>query len=797
MSKEETPSVEVSVVIPVKDGEQYIEECLRSILNQENAPSMEVSIYNDGSTDGTLSIIEKLIPEFTKAGIEIVYKSGETAGGVGFAKNKACRQSHGKFLCFLDSDDVMKPNRVRMQYEAALATEDGGSKAFIGSQFVREPEGSTVRYTKWACGLSKNELREQIYTAFGPTLIAPTWFLSRNLFDRVGGFNENHVTGYPEDLDFFYKAVPMAVLEKVEETLVIYRWHPGCATFIVDEKTIWKLRIAELEKNILPHWETITIWNAGKHGKRFYKSLSPVNQKKVIAFCDVAVKKIAKRYMEIYDETNRKVLASIPIIHQKFAKPPTVLCVKLDMTDGKFEEYLDEKKWRESIDYNCMGKMTNELDVFFCTALELVKKSGNVVRAAYEQPIAVVKTKSSNTDLVTETDQAVEKLLINGLSEAFPDHKFIGEESAAAGQKYTLTDAPTWIIDPIDGTTNFVHRIPLVGICVGLTIKKEPVIGIVYNPISNEIFTAIKGRGAFKNGFPIHVSDSEELSKAVICTSLGIHNLVSVGPLWLDTALDNHRKSVLAGVRGTPEMVNSYIESFKAFMVDHDGHGHRAFGSAAINMVYCAQGSIDAYIEYGLHSWDIAAAVVILREAGGSLIDPSGEPFDLMARSVLCAGTEKLAREISVLFTHTKFEREGEEDAIFALRPRLMMATATTGNNGLVKSEMKTEAPPTFEEVNNVTKEVLDNIIGQNSYQHTEAVKWNQQVVEGITMRLADLNRPYKYCVSCVIMQTGLGAGLNVASTCFWDKTTDQSYSLRWDNKAIVAVLSVFAVNYA
>ena len=64
-------------------------------------------------------------------------------------------------------------------------------------------------------------------------------------------------------------------------------------------------------------------------------------------------------------------------------------------------------------------------------------------------------------------------------------------------------------------------------------------------------------------------------------------------------------------------------------------------------------------------------------------------------------------------------------------------------------------------------------------------------------MRLADLNRPYKYCVSCVIMQTGLGAGLNVASTCFWDKTTDQSYSLRWDNKAIVAVLSVFAVNYA
>lgn len=124
-------------------------------------------------------------------------------------------------------------------------------------------------------------------------------------------------------------------------------------------------------------------------------------------------------------------------------------------------------------------------------------------------PVITVLTKTSNTDLVTETDQAVEKLLIEGLSKAFPSHKFIGEESAAAGQKYTLTDAPTWIIDPIDGTTNFVHRIPLVAICLGLTINKEPVIGIVYNPITNEIFSAIKGRGAFKNGFPIHVSNSE------------------------------------------------------------------------------------------------------------------------------------------------------------------------------------------------------------------------------------------------------------------------------------------------
>uniref|UniRef100_A0A7E4ZSV2 Inositol-1-monophosphatase n=1 Tax=Panagrellus redivivus TaxID=6233 RepID=A0A7E4ZSV2_PANRE len=276
-----------------------------------------------------------------------------------------------------------------------------------------------------------------------------------------------------------------------------------------------------------------------------------------------------------------------------------------------------------------------DLDKFFQVALELTRKGGQLVRTAFDQPASIVLTKSSDTDLVTETDQAVEKLLIAGLGKAFPDHKFIGEESAAAGQKYTLTDAPTWIIDPIDGTTNFVHRIPLVAICVGLTINKEPVVGIVYNPITNECFSAIKGRGAFKNGFPIHVSSTEDLPKAVFVSQLG-------------------------SIR-TPDIVKGFIDSFKSAMVDKNAHGHRAFGSAAINMVYVAQGSIDAYIEYGLHSWDIAAAVVICREAGATLLDPTGAAFDLMSRKVLVAGTEKLAREISGVFTHTDFEREGEE----------------------------------------------------------------------------------------------------------------------------------------
>lgn len=272
---------------------------------------------------------------------------------------------------------------------------------------------------------------------------------------------------------------------------------------------------------------------------------------------------------------------------------------------------------------------------FVDTALHLVKEAGRLVRDAFDQSHCVVKTKDSATDLVTETDQAVEKLLIKGLSEAFPDHKFIGEESTAGGAKYEYTDAPTWIIDPIDGTTNFVHRIPLVAICVGLSINKELRAGIVYNPISRELFFAQVGCGAFKNGFPIHVSETTALDRSLILASLAIHNYQKFGESWLDIAQGNMRRQVEAGIRG-----------------------HRCFGSAAINMIMVAQGACDAMVEYGLHSWDIAAAAVIVSEAGGCLIDPTGEPFNVMSRKVLCASTEELASSLSKILTHADFEPE-------------------------------------------------------------------------------------------------------------------------------------------
>ncbi|KAL3108053.1 hypothetical protein niasHT_018215 [Heterodera trifolii] len=276
-----------------------------------------------------------------------------------------------------------------------------------------------------------------------------------------------------------------------------------------------------------------------------------------------------------------------------------------------------------------------QIELYFNVALSLVKKAGNLAKNAYAQPLGVVKTKSSPTDFVTETDQAVEKLLISGLSERFPDHKFIGEENVAAGNTYELTDAPTWIIDPIDGTTNFVHRIPFIGICVGLAINKSLCAGIVFNPITDELYTAIEGKGALKNGFPISVSSAKALDQSVICQTFGQHNIKEKGEKWLDNAFGNLRSAVLSGT-----------------------HGHRSFGSAAINMMFLAQGSLDAYVEYGIHSWDMAAAVVIVKEAGGTVTDPTGAEFDLMSRKVLCASTPQLAQQISKVLTHVAFEKE-------------------------------------------------------------------------------------------------------------------------------------------
>lgn len=162
----------------------------------------------------------------------------------------------------------------------------------------------------------------------------------------------------------------------------------------------------------------------------------------------------------------------------------------------------------------------SNVDEYYTEILQLVKQAGSIIREKIYQRKDVL-TKSCDVDLVTEWDQKVEKLLIDGISSRYPDHRFIGEESTSSGQKVELTNAPTWIIDPIDGTMNFVHGLPYTCISVALLINKITEIGIVYNPILEQLFTARKGQGAFLNGAPIHVSNEKELRKALVMLEVG------------------------------------------------------------------------------------------------------------------------------------------------------------------------------------------------------------------------------------------------------------------------------------
>ncbi|KAG5516306.1 hypothetical protein RHGRI_037124 [Rhododendron griersonianum] len=155
---------------------------------------------------------------------------------------------------------------------------------------------------------------------------------------------------------------------------------------------------------------------------------------------------------------------------------------------------------------------------FLAVAIDAAKKAGDVIRKGFYVTKHVEH--KGQVDLVTETDKACEDLIFNHLKQHFPNHKFIGEETTAAYGVTELTDEATWIVDPLDGTTNFVHGFPFVCVSIGLTIEKVPVVGVVYNPIMDELFTGIHGKGAFLNGNPIKVSSQSELVKSLLCTEL-------------------------------------------------------------------------------------------------------------------------------------------------------------------------------------------------------------------------------------------------------------------------------------
>ncbi|KNC79781.1 myo-inositol-1(or 4)-monophosphatase [Sphaeroforma arctica JP610] len=273
----------------------------------------------------------------------------------------------------------------------------------------------------------------------------------------------------------------------------------------------------------------------------------------------------------------------------------------------------------------------NEMQKYLSTAETVSRDAGKLINDAFQNHSKNVMTKDSSVDLVTVTDQQCEDLIKKTLLETYPDHKFIGEESTAAGAKNELTDLPTWIVDPLDGTTNFVHGFPYVSVCIGLTIKKKVVLGVVYAPILDEMYTAIRGQGATLNGTSLSVSKCTGLKNALVCTEIGSNR---ESP-HIDIVRDNYYRMAVAPC-----------------------HSVRSLGAAAMNMCMVAKGACDAYYEFGIHAWDYCAASIIVEEAGGYCCDTTGTELDLMARKIACGATPALMKEITDTLTDITMPRD-------------------------------------------------------------------------------------------------------------------------------------------
>ncbi|XP_037933788.1 inositol monophosphatase 2 [Teleopsis dalmanni] len=266
-----------------------------------------------------------------------------------------------------------------------------------------------------------------------------------------------------------------------------------------------------------------------------------------------------------------------------------------------------------------MSLDNQKLKLYYNTALNLVMKCGPLMREGYEKAADNFKVKSDFYDLVTVYDKQIEDILIEGLQKEFPESKFIGEEESAISKREAeLTDDPTWIIDPIDGTSNFIHKIPHCCISVGLAINKELVVGVVYNPIANELYSAYKGHGAYLNGQKIHVTNCANIRSAVVGYEISL--------IHAERVRDKNVK------RLTKLASNSTST--------------RSMGSAALTLCYVAKGNFDCYHVEDLKSWDIAGGAVILREAGGVLLHTKGGEFNIMKPDLVCAATMDLAKDV-------------------------------------------------------------------------------------------------------------------------------------------------------
>jgi myo-inositol-1(or 4)-monophosphatase len=240
---------------------------------------------------------------------------------------------------------------------------------------------------------------------------------------------------------------------------------------------------------------------------------------------------------------------------------------------------------------------TDDIQSLITFTEETARRAGALLREAYDQPVSI--TNKGKIDLVTQSDRDSEALILAAIKERYPHHGILAEESGEFRGEITAA-APdgssfVWMVDPLDGTTNFAHKFPIFSVSMALRDGDDLLIGVVYDPLRDECFTAARGMGARLNGVPFTVSSVNALDQALLATGF---------PYDSHTAEDNN------------------LTAFGVFM--RRAQAIRRAGSAALDLAYVACGRFDGYWEMRLYPWDIAAGMLLIREAGGMVTDYAG-----------------------------------------------------------------------------------------------------------------------------------------------------------------------------
>ncbi|MBP9841830.1 MAG: inositol monophosphatase [Simkaniaceae bacterium] len=246
-------------------------------------------------------------------------------------------------------------------------------------------------------------------------------------------------------------------------------------------------------------------------------------------------------------------------------------------------------------------------------AILAAQHAGSILRRGFGSSF-LIESKSHRHDLVTAYDREVELAIIAFIKETFPDHTFLGEEGGNSGDDCTKIK---WIIDPLDGTVNFAHQIPMFAVSIAATFGEEVLAGVVYHPLLEEMFIAEKGGGAFLNGKRLKVTSTPLIEEAMIAT--GFPYNIKENPLHCIQLFEH------LALLGTPL---------------------RRMGSAALDLAYVAAGRFDAFWEVSLKPWDFAAGKLLITEAGGTLSQFDGSPLSLQKESPVAATNRLLHNQL-------------------------------------------------------------------------------------------------------------------------------------------------------